>query len=88
MENFALISATSTTVTLSWDVVPEDIDGYVITYTSNDDDDSITSIKGIRRITSELTVSDLKPGRTYTFKIYTVKDSDAGPESSVTGETG
>ena len=87
MENFVEVSKTATSISVSWNIVTEDIDSYVITYTDNVDS-TVTSIKGINRNTSQFTIENLKSGRSYTITIYTVKDSNAGPESTITTKTG
>ena len=87
MENFRVMSTTTTTASLAWDVPTELIDTYVVV-TTDSNGNTISTVPNIPRTTSSLEVSNLQPCETYTFKIYMTKGNSQGPERTVTGETG
>lgn len=83
--NLVTRGVTETTVTVMWEKVRAEIDGYILTYSSAEG--SSQEIQVGADATSYMLTS-LKPGVLYTIFIWAYKDSHLSRKSSIEAETG
>ncbi|XP_077472366.1 tenascin-N [Stigmatopora argus] len=82
--NFRANDETESSVTVSWDGVQAEIEGYVLTYTSSEGSSGEISL---RPDATSYSLTGLRPGVIYTIYIWAIKGNKAGRKVSTQAET-
>ncbi|CAG07652.1 unnamed protein product, partial [Tetraodon nigroviridis] len=83
--NLVAIDVTEDTVTLSWDRVRADVEGYMLSYTSAEGSSSDIPVG---RYSTSYKLIGLKPGVLYNVYIWAFKEDKVSKKSSTEAETG